>query len=898
MNPRERLPLDPNRVKGWLTQVLPHRVAWTGDDGITRCPWRQDRSPSFSVSAALGSWHDFSTGESGGLCDLAERLNAAPPWSDLRGDSEEVRERLRMAREAEALERAAATVRLRDRYEKASPCEGHLYLTKKGVASAEGLRIEGDRLIVPLYDRHGGLCGLQLIAPDGAKRLARGSVLTGSLFPIGPRWETARRVILAEGLATGLSLSALIPGAAVLVSFSAVNIPEVARIVREVNPGAELFCASDNDPAGRKAAREAAKHKALPLVPEGPEGFDWNDVYLKEGEDMAREVLVRAIDEARKAPAPVLLDHEDNELELPGDGVPFPDDEQNFLEGEFDGLDDKSDNNTDNGPDRDPRDDSWRKSHEAHGPEKKNELRRRPALRLNAISARDLARMELPEIRWAVPDFVPEGLTILGGPPKLGKSVLALHLGLAVASGGVAFSSVPVERGAVLYLALEDTNRRLQGRIRAACPDGDVPADLDIVREAPRVGEGLEEALGEWVAAHPSARLIVVDTWQKVRPPKKSGSDPYEADYRTIGALKKIADDAGIAVILIHHTRKGPSNPVGAEGDFLESLLGSQAIAGAADGVMVLRRARGERSMTLSLTGRDIEERSVALTADFEGMTYRLEGDAVEARATEIQRQIIRVLRDRGEDVSVGDIAAETGAKRDNVRTTCWKMERSGLIRKGTKSGHYRYGEPPLHSPSSVSCLSEEREERKERRNARNGGTEAPSSVIPVPVPPLRSSAFPGVPEGGTAPKPCAARVHENSVPPFLPFLESDGTRGTGAESPEGVPPERSEERERNGTGGAVAQQTDERLKGILRDAPREVGEWYLRAPLPQREAFDRTWDSLAGAPIYERWPAAWRAGKGAPETKEDSPSTRGAEDSPDEEELARWADFLKGGAA
>ncbi len=70
-------------------------------------------------------------------------------------------------------------------------------------------------------------------------------------------------------------------------------------------------------------------------------------------------------------------------------------------------------------------------------------------------------------------------------------------------------------------------------------------------------------------------------------------------------------------------------------------------------------------------------------------------------------------------------------------------------------------------------------------------------------------------------------------------------------------------------------------MRGILRDAPLEVGEWYLRAPLRQRAAFDRTWDSLAGSPIYERWPAAWGAGKEAPETEEDSPSPKGAEAAP-----------------
>ncbi len=828
---------DPDDVRAWFSgqyeAVMGRLPRWTRKGGFetsVSAPYRRDDEPSLSFDAREGEWFDHGVGRGGGikaLCDLAGWESPFGRPSAEMPEARRAREERERALAAEAQMRAARLgIAIRQRWDRARPVESvdaHPYMRRKGIDPAPYLRVDdgdmeheaealrehgGPVLLAPIQDAEGAVVGLHRIFCNGHKRDV--GPKGGHFLPVAGDWRTAGTCFVVEGLADGASLAQLAPaGVAILTAFGASNVPAVCEEVRMVNRRAELFAAADADEAGRKAAREAAKHGALPLIPEGRPGLDWCDLLCEEGEAMAREILVQAIDEARRAPAPILLG-EDDELDLPGDGVPFPDDEQDALDREFDnpgnGRGDKSDgdpdNGPDNGPDRDLRDESGRESHKVRGPEKgkKDELHGGPALRLNAISARDLARMELPEIRWAVPDFVPEGLTILGGPPKLGKSVLALHLALAVASGGVAFSAVPAERGAVLYLALEDTNRRLQGRIRAACPDGNVPADLGIVREAPRVGEGLEEALQEWIAAHPSVRLVIVDTWQKIRPPRKSGSDPYEADYRTVGALKKIADDAGIAVILIHHTRKGPSNPVGAEGDFLESLLGSQAIAGAADGVMVLRRARGERSMTLSLTGRDIEERSVALTADFEGMTYRLEGDAVEARATEIQRRIIRVLRDRGEDVSVGDVAAETGAKRDSVRTACWKMERSGLIRRGAKNGYYRYGDPPL-SPSPASCFFEERKERKERRNGRNGGTEALSPVIPVPTPPLRSSAFPGVPEGGTATKPCAARVHENSVPPFLPFLESDGTRGTGAESPEGVPPERSEERERNGRG-------------------------------------------------------------------------------------------------
>ena len=66
--------------------------------------------------------------------------------------------------------------------------------------------------------------------------------------------------------------------------------------------------------------------------------------------------------------------------------------------------------------------------------------------------------------------MVPEGVALLAGKPKLGKSWLALGLCVAVASGGVAFGNVRVEKGSALYLALEDNERRLQFVSRRSLP--------------------------------------------------------------------------------------------------------------------------------------------------------------------------------------------------------------------------------------------------------------------------------------------------------------------------------------------------------------------------------------------------------------------------------------------
>lgn len=95
-------------------------------------------------------------------------------------------------------------------------------------------------------------------------------------------------------------------------------------------------------------------------------------------------------------------------------------------------------------------------------------------------SAADLQQQTFPPPRWAVPDLLAEGVNVLAGAPKLGKSWLALGLGIAVASGGRALGSIDVVQGDVLYLALEDTPRRLFDRMGKLCGATPWPSGLAI----------------------------------------------------------------------------------------------------------------------------------------------------------------------------------------------------------------------------------------------------------------------------------------------------------------------------------------------------------------------------------------------------------------------------------
>jgi hypothetical protein len=254
-------------------------------------------------------------------------------------------------------------------------------------------------------------------------------------------------------------------------------------------------------------------------------------------------------------------------------------------------------------------------------------------------TAADLMRMQLPEPRWAIPGLLPEGLTMLVGKPKSGKSWMALDLALAIATGTPALGGTPTEQGDVLYLALEDTNRRLQGRLHKYTEPGVAGVNrLDITTAWPQQGRGGLEEIGKWLAGHPDSRLVIVDTLAKFRPGRIKRGDLYQEDYQHIAEIKAIADLHGVAVLVLHHTRKSRAD------DVLDEVSGTTGLPGAADSTLVLKRPRGSQSAVLAVTGRDLEERELALSWDPPSCRWEIQGEAATVRMTKERKVIIAAL--------------------------------------------------------------------------------------------------------------------------------------------------------------------------------------------------------------------------------------------------------------
>lgn len=219
------------------------------------------------------------------------------------------------------------------------------------------------------------------------------------------------------------------------------------------------------------------------------------------------------------------------------------------------------------------------------------------------FTAAELDKMNLPPVQWAVPGLLPAGLSFLVAAPKMGKSWMALDLCLAVAAGGE-WLGRKVNQGPTLYLDLEDSANRAQARMRTLL-DGftAAPETCTFRLLAPILGPDLFKILDEWIAANPGAKVVCIDTFQKIKPATGKNETSYSADYRICAPLQSWAQQHNICVLLIHHTRKGTGSA-----DIFEGINGSQGLMGSADAVLLLTKGEGRfaEEATLSVTGRDV----------------------------------------------------------------------------------------------------------------------------------------------------------------------------------------------------------------------------------------------------------------------------------------------------
>lgn len=324
---------------------------------------------------------------------------------------------------------------------------------------------------------------------------------------------------------------------------------------------------------------------------------------------------------------------------------------------------------------------------------------------ITTVNASDLINMSFPEHRWAIQGILPEGLTILAGPPKIGKSWLALGLSIAVSTGKLALGNYETAGGGVLYLALEDSLRRLQERIKRIT-GGDlngVSKKLSFICSFPRYDEGGREEIENCINGIDSCRLVIVDTLGRFNPAPNGRMNAYDNDYRVLADMQSLALSKGIALVFITHLRKQTSE------DPLAQVMGSMGITGAADAIWLLKRGRNEDTGSLKITGRDVEEQDLAIQFQKSTCQWKSLGDAAIHQIGQERKNIIEYLKYKNEAAGPQSVAKALGGREANIKNLMSKMEVQGQLFKESR-GKYRLPTVTDYFPPKNPCISESTE--------------------------------------------------------------------------------------------------------------------------------------------------------------------------------------------
>lgn len=262
-----------------------------------------------------------------------------------------------------------------------------------------------------------------------------------------------------------------------------------------------------------------------------------------------------------------------------------------------------------------------------------------PVEKLKTVDADTLLSTPISKTLFVVDGLIPQGLSVLSGSSKIGKSWLMLWLGIQVARGQPVWE-FQTHKCDVLYLCLEDTYARIQSRLYQITDEA--PPELRIATTSFQIGNGLEQQIEQYLFDYPKTKLVIIDTFQKVRDSKSTigKSGMYAGDYDDIAALKNISDKFGIAVVVVHHVRK-----VKDTSDPFNEVTGSTGITGAADTSFILKRSRASETGTLLATGRDIEYQELTLKFDNRSHLWELaeRKDLEDLHREEIPKFIFRL---------------------------------------------------------------------------------------------------------------------------------------------------------------------------------------------------------------------------------------------------------------
>lgn len=285
-------------------------------------------------------------------------------------------------------------------------------------------------------------------------------------------------------------------------------------------------------------------------------------------------------------------------------------------------------------------------------------------------------------LKWIIPRYIPEGVTLLAGKPKVGKSWLMLTTSLSVSMGERVLGEICVRRN-VIYYALEDNESRMHDRTdRLIGMEADWPENMTVFYELPNVDQGCIAQIEKDLSETP-ADLIIIDTLAAIKGQRSKLEEPYAHDYRTMKLLQTLGKEKKISIVVVHHLRKATSD------DVFDTISGTMGLSGAADTLVLLTRTKTDE-LRFCTRGRDVEPEDKIIDFDSDLGEWNVVGDyeeesSVTAGAKDL---ILGHIMASATSMTPADIVKKTGLGASTVRGTLKRMLDAGKIKK-TKYGTY-----------------------------------------------------------------------------------------------------------------------------------------------------------------------------------------------------------------
>ena len=266
------------------------------------------------------------------------------------------------------------------------------------------------------------------------------------------------------------------------------------------------------------------------------------------------------------------------------------------------------------------------------------------------LTSDQILRTEWDEPRWTVPGLMSVGLGFLGGKQKTGKSWLMLQVACAKAAGGRVFNT-KIEPGPVLYLALEDSARRLKSRMTKQQWPENLPIDFVLMDSFEREFGDLSTSGADriiYLLENRGYHLVVVDTFSKAIGMYLKSGDVNDSSVitRALSRLQAAALTHNATVCFIDHHSKAANNE---GGDPVNDIVGSIAKGGVSDFMWGLYRERGKSGAVLQVVGRDVDgDQTMLLNWDKELGLWNYDGDGASIRLKQRSEEILNFLKANG----------------------------------------------------------------------------------------------------------------------------------------------------------------------------------------------------------------------------------------------------------